>query len=146
MPKTAKRQSPGEVLQAFIDDYQINPFSLSRSLKVNYQTVTHIINGKSRITVQMALRLARYFGNSPKYWLDVQASSEIDELSADKKFVSSVKSIPKAEKPTRKAKKGTNGKTKKNKSDTLAEKRKKAAKIPGSKRAKGSKTVKKSKK
>ena len=144
MPKTAKRQSPGEVLQAFIDDYQINPFSLSRSLKVNYQTVTHIINGKSRITVQMALRLARYFGNSPKYWLDVQASSEIDELSADKKFVSSVKSIPKAKKPTGKAKKEAKTKTKK--TDTLAEKRKKAAKTPGAKKARGKKAVKKSKK
>ena len=146
MPKAAKRQTtPGDVLQSFIDNYQINPFSLSKSLKVNYQTVTHILNGKSRITVQMALRLAQYFGNSPKYWLDVQASSEIDELSADKKFISSIKSIPKAEKPTGKAKKKTNDKTKKNKTLTLAEKRKRAAKIPGAKKARGGKT-KKSKK
>jgi len=142
MPKAAKSQNPGEVLRSFIDDYQINPFSLSKSLKVNYQTVTHIISGKSRITVQMALRLAQYFGNSPKYWLDVQASSEIDELSADKKFISSVKSIPKAKKPTGKAKVKA-GKTKTN---TLAGKRKKAAKVPGSKKARGKKAGKKSRK
>jgi len=146
MPKAAKPQTPGEVLQSFIDDYQINPFSLSKSLKVNYQTVTNIINGNSRITVQMALRLAQYFGNSPKYWLEVQASSEIDELSADKKFISSVKSIPKAEKPTRKAKKEAKVKNKKNKTNTLAEKRKKAAKVPGAKKAGGKKAVRKSKK
>jgi len=141
MPKAAKSQTPGEVLRSFIDDYQINPFSLSKSLKVNYQTVTHIINGQSRITVQMALRLAQYFGNSPKYWLDVQASSEIDELSSDKKFIASIKGIHAAKKPTGKAKKETKKKTK-----TLAEKRKKAAKVQGTRKPRGKKTGKKSKK
>jgi len=145
MPKTVKNQTPGDVLRTFIDDYQINPFSLSKSLKVNYQTVTHIINGKSRITVQMALRLAQYFGNSPKYWLDIQASSEIDELSADKKFIASVKSIPKAEKQAKKAKKEIKAKTGRKKTNTLAEKRKKAKKVPGSKTTRGRKAGRKSK-
>jgi len=103
MPKTAKLKTPGAILQSFIDEYQINPFFLSKELAVNYQTVTNILKGKARITVPMAVRLAQYFSNSPKFWLDIQASSEIDELSADKKFLASIKKIPKAKKGQSKA-------------------------------------------
>jgi len=138
MPKAVKPQTPGAVLQSFIDNYQINPFSLSKSLQVAYQSVTNIINGKARISVQMALRLAQYFGNSPKYWIDVQASSEIDELSADKKFIASIKKIPRVQKPAGKAKKEPKAAAGgKRKSNTLAEKRKKAAKVPGAKKPRG---------
>jgi len=140
MPKTAKPQTPGAVLQKFIEDYQTNPFALSKSLKVTYQTVTHIIKGMSRITVQMALRLSQYFGNSPKYWLDIQASSEIDELSSDRKFLSEIKNIPRAEKPSGKAKAA------KKKTNTLAEKRNKAAKVPGAKKPRGKKAGRPAKK
>ena len=135
MPKTAKQQTPGAVLQSFIDDYQINAFLLSKEIKVAYQSVTNIIKEKARITVPMALRLAQYFGNSAKYWIDVQSSCEIDELSEDKKFVAIISSIPRAQKPSGKAKKETKVKTGRNKTNTLAKKRKKAAKVPGAKRA-----------
>ena len=104
MPRT-KSQTPAEVLQKFIDDYQTNPFALSKTLNVAYQTVTHIIKGKSRVTAQMAVKLAKHFGNTPNLWLDLQSQSDIAELQADKKFTSAVNKIPKAKKPTGKAKK-----------------------------------------
>jgi len=138
----AKTKKPGEVLQSFIDEYQINAFALSKSIKVAYQSVTNILNDKGRISVHIALRLGQYFGNSPKYWLDVQSSYEIDELSADKKFINTIKSIPKVKKPTGKVKKVTKAESAKNKANTLAEKRKKAAKAPGAKKARGRKSVK----
>ena len=146
MPKTAEQKNPGEVLQSFIDKYQINPFYLSKSIKVAYQSVTNIIKGKARISVSMALRLSRFFGNSPRYWLDVQASSEIDELSADKKFISIMNSIPEVNKPSGKAEKKPKTITGKRKTNTLAEKRKKAVKTPGAKKPKGKKQGKPSKK
>jgi len=96
MPKTTKSQTPSAVLQKFIDDYQTNPFALSKSLGVTYQTVTHIIKGISRITPQMAIRLAKYFSNTPEFWLDIQIQSEIDEFLADKKFTAELNKIPKA--------------------------------------------------
>ena len=139
MPKTAKPKTPGAVLQSYIEEYQINPFSLSKSLKVAYQSVVNIIKGKARITVPFALRLSAYFGNPPQFWLDIQASSEIEELSSDKKFLSVIKSIPKAQKAAGKVKKEQKVKTGKNKTGTLAEKRKKAAKVPGARMAKGKK-------
>jgi len=135
MPKKITIKTPGTVLQSFIDEYQINPFFLSKAIKVNYQTIINIIKGKAKISVQTAICLGAYFGNSPKYWIDIQASSEIDALSANKKFLSIVKSIPKAVKPKGKAKASV--KLTKRKPNTLAEKRKKAAKIPGAKSVKG---------
>ena len=58
MPKTAKSQSASEVLQKFIDNYQTNPFALSKALNVAYKSVTHILQGKSRISPKMAIRLS----------------------------------------------------------------------------------------
>ena len=135
MPKTEKPQTPGAVLQSFIDDYQINAFLLSKEIKAAYQSVTNILKEKARITVPMALRLAQYFGNSPKFWIDIQSTCEINELSEDKKFINIIKSIPRAEKPAGKAKNEAKVKFGKNKTNTLAEKRKQAAKVPGAKQA-----------
>lgn len=135
MPKTSL--TPSTVLQSFIDNYQINPFLLSKQVGLNYQTITNILKGKAKITVPTAIRLAKYFSNSPKYWLDIQLSSEINELSNNKKFLSSIKSIPKAIKPTGKAKSTAKVKPANKKKNTLAEKRKKASKVPGAKKPKG---------
>ena len=148
MPRTAKSKiasavTPSEVLQKFIDDYQTNAFALSKSLNVAYQTVTFVLKGKSGISPKMALRLSAYFGNSAKYWLDIQAEQDLLELFADKKFQSSIKKITKAAKPTGKVKKEKTAKIGKGKTNTLAEKRKKAAKIPGAKNARGRKTKRK---
>ncbi|MDR0501913.1 MAG: HigA family addiction module antidote protein [Treponema sp.] len=143
MPKTAKSQTPGEALQKFIDDYQTNPFALSKSLNVAYQSVTHILQGKARISPKMAMLLSARFGSSVNYWLDIQTSADLDKLSADKKFQLSLNKITKAQKPTGKAKKEPKIKTGKRKINTLSEKRKKAAKIPGSKKARGRKAKEK---
>ena len=101
MPKS---QTPSEVLQKFIDNHQTNPFALSKALNVAYQSVTHILQGKSRISAQMAIRLSKHYGNKAEYWLDIQSKYEIDELSADKKFIKILSNIPKAQKPTGKQK------------------------------------------
>ena len=137
MPKTAK--TPGAELQSFIDEYQINPFFLSKEIKLSYQSVLNILKGKAKITVPTAIRLGKYFNNSPKYWLDIQLSSEIDELSTDKKFLSIIKSIPKASKSAGKAKPAAKAKAVNKKKNTLSEKRKKAAKVPGAKKTRGRK-------
>jgi len=103
MPRSSKTQTPGEVLQSYIDNYQTNAFALSKSIKVAYQSVTNILKGKGRISVNIAMRLGKFFGNATEYWLDVQSSSEIAELSSSVKFTKILKSIPKAVKPKGKA-------------------------------------------
>jgi len=138
MPKTSKSQTPGAVLLSFIEEYQTNAFALSKSLNVAYQSVTHIISGKSRISANMALRFAKYFGNSAEYWLDIQHTSEINKLSADKKFTSSLNKIQKAKKPSGKEEK-------KKKTTAYSKPNKKAAKAKSRKRIFKFKTGKKSK-
>jgi antitoxin HigA-1 len=137
MIKTEK--TPGAVLQSFIDKYQINPFSLSKSISMNYKTIRDILNGSARITVPIALRLGKYFGNTPQFWLDKQITLEFNKLAADKKFQSVLKNIPKAEIQKSPPKE----KSAKRKPNTLREKRKKAAKIPGAKKSFGKRTHKK---
>jgi len=132
MPKTNK--SPATVLQSMLDEYQITAFFLSKSIRFDYQTLQKILKSKGKITVPTAIKLGKYFGQSPAYWIDVQSAYEINELSKNKKFVSLIKSIPKAQKPSAKAKTAsTRGKTK-----TLSAKRKTAAKAPGARKAKRS--------
>ena len=135
MPKS-KSQTAGEVLQKYIDDYQTNPFAVSKSLGVTYQTVTHIIQGKSRVTPQMAIRLSKYFSTTPTFWLDLQAQSEIAGLQADKKFTAQITKIPKA--PKGKAKQPAKPK-KVNKLST-AKPGKQAAKAKSKKKVKAFKT------
>jgi len=134
MPKTEK--TPSTVLQSLIAEYQINPFSLSKSAHLDYQTVCKILKGKGRVTVPTAIKLGKFFGQTPAYWLEIQSTYEINELSKNKKFVSLVKSISKAQKPSANAK----NTSKRNKANTIAEKRIKAAKVPGTRAAKRKKT------
>jgi len=130
MPKTEK--TPAVVLQSLIDEYQTNPFSLSKNTHIDYQTVRKILSGKGKVSVPTSLKLGKYFGQSPAFWIDIQSASEINVLTKNKKFVSIINSIPKAQKPSGKKKAApAKGKTK-----TLAGKRKKAAKAPGARGAK----------
>jgi len=136
MPKTAKIQTPGAVLQSYIEDYKINAFSLSKSIEVAYQSITNILKDKGRISTNIAMRLGQYFGNTPQYWLDIQSSSEIAVLSADKKFVKTLKSIPKVNKSKGKVKQGT---VSRKKAAESAGRKKNAVKSKGLKKARGRK-------
>jgi addiction module HigA family antidote len=133
MPKS--EQTPGSVLHSFIDEYQINPFYLSKEINLSYQTILNILKGVGKITVPTALRLAKYFDNSPSFWLDVQIAYEINQLSDNKRFISMIKKIPKAKKNAGKAK--SKKKPGYRKVKALSQKRKKAAKSPGSKAVRG---------
>ena len=124
MPKST--QTPASVLMALMDEYQLNPFSLSKEINLSYASVRQLITGKSKVTVPTVLRLTKYFGQTPDYWLDLQRDVEIKEAENDKELMAIVKGIVKAKKPAAKAK--TQEKTVKK--TTLSEKRKSAAKVP----------------
>ena len=133
-----KIKTPGEVLSSLIEEYQLNALSFSKEINTNYQTIQNIIKGTGRITVQTALKLGKYFGQPPAYWVDIQLNADIIELSQDKKFMKSLNNISKAQKPKAgkaAAKPKSTGKTAKR--NALSEKRKVAAKTPGTRSAKG---------
>jgi len=76
---------PGTILyEEFMEPLGITAYKLSKDLKVQQIAISHIIKGHRRITVDMALRLSRYFENSPQFWLNLQNFYDL-ELEAEKK-------------------------------------------------------------
>jgi addiction module HigA family antidote len=70
---------PGEVLfEEFLKPLNISQNQLGRDLGVSARRINEIIHNKRSITADTALRLARYFGNSPQFWLGLQMDYDLD--------------------------------------------------------------------
>ena len=64
---------PGEMLiEEFLGPMQITQRELSNAIHVPYQRINEIINGRRGITPSTALRLAKYFGMSEAFWMNMQ--------------------------------------------------------------------------
>jgi antitoxin HigA-1 len=106
MPKS---QTPASVLQSLMDEYQLNPFSLAKAINLSNSAVRLLVIGKSKVTVPTALRLAKFFSQTPAYWLDLQRDADLNEASKDQELQGILKAIIKAKKPAT-TKPGTAGK------------------------------------
>jgi addiction module HigA family antidote len=74
---------PGEVLfEEFLKPYGLSQNRLALSIGVHPRRINEIVLGKRRITAETALRLARYFGTTPQFWLGLQADYDL-EVAAD---------------------------------------------------------------
>jgi len=70
---------PGEVLlEEFLKPMNLSQNRLSLDISVHPRRINEIVLGKRGITADTALRLARYFGNSPQFWLGLQADYDLD--------------------------------------------------------------------
>ena len=70
---------PGEVLlEEFLKPMNISQNQLGRGLGVSARRINEIVHGKRSITADTALRLARYFDNSPQFWLGLQMDYDLD--------------------------------------------------------------------
>lgn len=70
---------PGEVLmEDFIEGFGITQNKLAISIGVPPRRINEIVHGKRGITADTALRLARYFGTSVEFWLNLQSHYESD--------------------------------------------------------------------
>jgi addiction module HigA family antidote len=98
MPKPAI-QTPGAVLQSYLDEYQLNPGKLGEAVKLSQSAVRQIVVGKTRISVPAALRFAKYFGSTAEYWIDLQNKYDLAEAAKDSELSAVLKGIAKAKKP-----------------------------------------------
>jgi len=74
---------PGEVLREdFLKPLRLSQYALAKAIDVPQIRVSEIVNGKRAITPDTALRLARYFGTSPEFWMGMQATYAL-ELARD---------------------------------------------------------------
>jgi addiction module HigA family antidote len=70
---------PGEVLlKDFLRPLQMSQYRLARGLSVPPRRINEIVLGKRAITADTALRLARFFGTSDRFWLNLQAAYDLD--------------------------------------------------------------------
>ena len=78
--KTLKNIHPGEILnEEFLTPLNISAYKLSKDTDIPQTRISAIIKGNRRITADTALRLAKYFGNSAKFWLGLQDDFDIEE-------------------------------------------------------------------
>lgn len=76
---------PGEILmEEFLTPLEISAYKLSKDLNIPQTRISEIIKGNRRITADTALRLSKYFGNSPKFWLGLQDDYDIEEENSRK--------------------------------------------------------------
>lgn len=70
---------PGEVLlEEFILPMNLSQNRLAIDIGVDARRINEIVLGKRAITADTALRLSRFFGNSPQFWLGLQSQYDLD--------------------------------------------------------------------
>ena len=71
--------NPGEVLmEDFIEGFGITQHKLAVSIGVPPRRINEIVHGKRAVTADTALRLGRYFGVEPQFWLNLQSRYELE--------------------------------------------------------------------
>ena len=75
---------PGEVLdEEFLKPLHISAYRLAKETKIPQTRISEIIKKKRRITADTALRLAKYFGTTPQFWLGLQNDYDLEESQKD---------------------------------------------------------------
>ena len=70
---------PGEVLfEEFLKPMNLSQHKLALSIGVNARRINEIVLGKRRVTADTALRLSRFFGTSPQFWMGLQSDYDLD--------------------------------------------------------------------
>jgi len=81
----------------FLSDYELTASSLAEQLGVTRQTVNEILREKRAVSPAMALRLGRFFGNTPEFWLNAQRAVDLWEAEqAHKKELARIRPLPAA--------------------------------------------------
>lgn len=70
---------PGEILlEEFLRPLEISQYRLAKDIGVPARRINEIVHGSRSISANTALRLSKYFGNSPRFWLNLQAHYDLE--------------------------------------------------------------------
>lgn len=70
---------PGEILlEEFLKPMEISQYRLAKDISVPPRRINEIVHGKRAVTANTALRLAKYFGMSAEFWLNLQARFDLE--------------------------------------------------------------------
>jgi len=71
---------PGQVLdEEFLEPLGLTIYRLAKETKIPQSRLSEILKGKRRVTADTALRLSRFFGNTPSFWLGLQNDYDLEE-------------------------------------------------------------------
>ena len=87
-PEKIPTPTVGEILQEeFLEPLGMTPYRLAKELRVATSSILDLVHGRRRLSVDMALRLARLFGTTERFWLNLQNEIDVrnrrDELSIE---------------------------------------------------------------
>lgn len=78
IPTRSPLPHPGEILQAeFLDPLGVTQTALAERIGVSFRRINELVNGKRGITPDTALRLAKAFGTTPEFWLNLQQAWDL---------------------------------------------------------------------
>jgi addiction module HigA family antidote len=77
------RFHPGVYLQEFLDDYKITAYKLAKDTFMPQTRISEILKGKRSVSIDTALRLSKYFGNSVEQWLNLQRSYDLFKFNKE---------------------------------------------------------------
>lgn len=91
-----KPTHPGEVLrEEFMPDFGLSVSQLAKRLSVSRQSVNELVRERRAVSPDMALRLARLFGTSPQYWLNLQRNVDLwDSLDLQRDSIERIQPLP----------------------------------------------------
>lgn len=70
---------PGEILlEEFLKPLAVSQYQLAKELSVPARRINEIVHGQRRISADTALRLARYFGTSERFWMNLQGRYDLE--------------------------------------------------------------------
>src|SRR3954471_8330776 len=70
--------TPGDMLKdEFLVEYRLSQNQLAKAIGISPNRIAEIVNNRRRITADTALRLGLYFGNSPEFWMNLQAHYDL---------------------------------------------------------------------
>lgn len=73
---------PGAFLREILDELGISQAQFARAIGVSPMRVSHVVNGARPVTAETALLFSRAFGQSPQYWLNLQATYDLKTVEA----------------------------------------------------------------
>jgi addiction module HigA family antidote len=77
-PLQRKPVHPGEILrEEFMADYDLTVSALASALGVSRQSINELLRERRAVSPEMALRLGKFFGNSPDFWLNLQRAVDL---------------------------------------------------------------------
>lgn len=83
---------PGEILADELEETGLSAKKLADTIEVPPNRLYQILAGKRNMTADTALRLSRYFGTSPDFWMNLQSAYELD--SARQRIGRAIERIP----------------------------------------------------